>query len=389
MSSIKRIGVIGGGVSGLLCGYALVKKGFEIFLVDHADFRDFKFKDRRAIVLSEASRSILQRIELWQKIKPFCTPIKEVQVSEKRAFGRIKFNAEELGLPALGWSIRANELLMVISKAVLESPNVVLKMKKSFKDFHINEKILSLKLDDGSTEEVKNIDFLVGADGIDSKVRRKMGLCFMRKDYNQHAIVGNVATTMKNNGVAIQKIFEQGSLALIPSGNYQYTFILIAKNGHFRNNQQNKKVFLELIIDLCGFPSGRYCSLEVCHDYPIFGSKVIYRQFEKFALVGNSRGSIHPSTAQGLNLGIRDIDELILWLMNDKDYCENSRVSRPKKFVSSREATEIFSNSVAFFYGERYLAKNFIRRASIAAVAMSEKLRKHFIRIGTGIDYIS
>ena len=389
MSSIKRIGVIGGGISGLLCCYALARKGLEIFLVDHADFRDIKFKDRRAIVLSEASRSILQRIGLWQKIKPFCTPIKEVRVSEKRAFGRIALKADELGLGTLGWSICAHDLLMVISNAVLESPNITLKMKKSFKDYDTSKKILSLTLDDGSIESLKNIDFLVGADGIDSEVRRKMGLFFMRKDYGQHAVVGKVATTMKNNGIAIQKIFEHGSLALIPSGDYQYTFIFIVKNDYFKNSHQNKKVFLELIIELCGSPCGRYCSAEVFHDYPIFGSKVLYRQFKKFALVGNSRGSVHPSTAQGLNLGIRDIDELMLWLMNDKDFQKNSKISRSKKFASSREATEIFSNSVAFFYGERYLTKNFIRRATIAAAAMSKNFRKHFIRIGAGVNYIS
>ncbi len=389
MSSINRIGVIGGGISGLLCCYALARKGLEIFLVDHADFRDIKFKDRRAIVLSEASRIILQRIGLWKKIKPFCIPIKEVRVSEKRAFGRIEFNADELGLRALGWSISADDLLMVISKAVLESPNVVLKMEKSFENFHFKEKLLSLKANDGSVEKVKNIDFLVGADGIDSEVRRRMGLFSVRKDYKQHAVVGNVVTTMKNNGVAIQKIFDHGSLALIPSGDRQYTFIFIVKNGHFENRHQNKKIFLELIIELCGFPSGRYCSLEVFHYYPIFGSKVFYRQTEKFALVGNSRGSVHPSTAQGLNLGIRDIDELMLWLLNDGDLCKNARSSRSKIVISSREATEIFSNSVAFFYGERYLTKNFIRRATIAAVAMSKNLRKHFIRLSTGLDYIS
>ena len=83
MSSIKRIGVIGAGFSGLLSCYALARKGLEIFLVDRADFRNINFKDRRAIVLSEASRSILQKFGLWQKIKPFCIPIKEVWVSEK------------------------------------------------------------------------------------------------------------------------------------------------------------------------------------------------------------------------------------------------------------------------------------------------------------------
>ena len=384
MSSIKRIGVIGAGFSGLLSCYALARKGLEIFLVDRADFRNINFKDRRAIVLSEASRSILQKFGLWQKIKPFCIPIKEVWVSEKKAFGRIKLNADELGLQALGWSICAHDLSMVISKAVLESPNVTLKTKKSFEDFHTNGKILSLKLDDGSTETIKNIDFLVGADGIDSEVRRKMGLFLVRKDYDQHAVVGKVATTMKNNGIAIQKIFEHGSLALIPSGDYQYTFIFIVKSVYFKRNYQNKKIILELITDLCGFPFGRYCSLEVFHDYPIFGSKVLYRQFKictsrKFTRLPSSFYSTR------LNLGIRDIDELMQRIMNDEDFLESSRISKLKKFRSSREATEIFSNSVAFFYGERYITKNFIRRATIAAAAISTNFRKHIIRIGAGV----
>ena len=75
--------------------------------------------------------------------------------------------------------------------------------------------------------------------------------------------------------------------------------------------------------------------------------------------------------------------------MNDEDFLENSRISKLKKFRSSREATEIFSNSVAFFYGERYITKNFIRRATIAAAAISTNFRKHIIRIGAGVNYIS
>ncbi|OUU75399.1 MAG: hypothetical protein CBC29_03640 [Methylococcaceae bacterium TMED69] len=389
MSSIKKIAVIGGGISGLLCCYALAVKGFEIILVDNEDFRDIPTNDQRAIVLSEASKIILQSIGLWQKIQPFSIPIKEVWVSEKKVFGRIKFNANELGLGALGWSICAQDLFMIISKAVLEKPNVVLKMKRLFEDFRTSENILSLELVDGSTEQVKNVDFIVGADGFDSKVRRKMRLHVTRKDYNQDAVVGNVVTTVKNTGVAIQKIFQHGSLALIPSGDYHYTFIFIVKKGFFKNYYKNKKALLDLIIELCGFPFGRYCSLEVCHDYSLFGSKVFYRHLKKFALVGNSRGTIHPSTAQGLNLGIRDIDELISLLNSDENFYNKSKVSKSKQFLSSRKSTEIFADLVALFYGERYLTTNFIRRVTIAAVATSRKLRKQFGRIGTGIDYIA
>ena len=388
MSSIKRIAVIGGGVSGLLCCYALATKGFEIILVDDVDFRDITTNDRRSIVLSEASKVILTGIGLWQKIELFSIPIKEVWVSEKRSFGRIKFNANDVGLEALGWSICAQDLLMIISKAVLQKSNVVLKMKKSFEDFRINEKILILKRIDGSTEQVKNIDFIVGADGIGSNVRKKMGLSSTRKDYKQEAVIGKVVTTKKNNGVAIQKIYQNGSLALIPSGNYHYTFIFIVKKGSLKNYTQKDKAFLDLIIELCGFPFGRYYSLEVSHDYPLFGSKVFYRHLKNFALVGNSRGTVHPSTAQGLNLGIRDIHELILSLTSNENFDKNSCVLRAKNFSSSREVAEIFANSVALFYGERSMITNFIRRAIIATLATSKKLRKQFIRIGTGVNFI-
>ena len=88
-------------------------------------------------------------------------------------------------------------------------------------------------------------------------------------------------------------------------------------------------------------------------------------------------------------MGIRDIDELISLLNSDENFYNKSRVSKSKQFLSSRKSIEIFAHSVAFFYGERYLTTNFIRRATIAAVATSRKLRKQFGRIGTGIDYIA
>ena len=114
----------------------------------------------------------------------------------------------------------------------------------------------------------------------------------------------------------------------------------------------------------------------------------MYRHLKKFALVGNSRGTVHPSTAQGLNLGIRDINELILLLTSNEDSCKKSSVLKSKSFFSNRGVTEIFASSVALVYGERYMITNFIRRATIATVATSKKLRKQFIRIGTGIDFI-
>ena len=130
-------------------------------MIDSRDPRTVENSDQRAIVLSEASKIILQRIGLWDSLSRFCTPIEEVWVSEKRAFGKVKLVASEVGLDALGWAISAKDLLMVINNCVYQNANITIKANHLFKDFSEPRKILHLKSNSGSGVAIKILSSLL------------------------------------------------------------------------------------------------------------------------------------------------------------------------------------------------------------------------------------
>ena len=70
----------------------------------------------RPIVLSYASRLILERVGVWRSLAP--TSIETIHVSRARGFGRTVFDAADVGVPALGYVLEYSELLRALHGAV-------------------------------------------------------------------------------------------------------------------------------------------------------------------------------------------------------------------------------------------------------------------------------
>src|ERR687895_2343157 len=72
----------------------------------------------RPIVLSYASRLILERIGVWGTLET--TPIEAIHVSQAGGFGRTVFDAADAGVPALGYVTAYGSLLKVLRSASSE-----------------------------------------------------------------------------------------------------------------------------------------------------------------------------------------------------------------------------------------------------------------------------
>src|SRR3954464_13296598 len=63
----------------------------------------------RPIALSHASRLILERLGVWERLT--VTPIERIMVSQARRFGRTGLDAADAGVPALGYVTDYSALL--------------------------------------------------------------------------------------------------------------------------------------------------------------------------------------------------------------------------------------------------------------------------------------
>ena len=89
----------GAGPVGCALALALRDSGLRTAILEPSPSR-FTF---RPIALSYASRLILERVGVWERLET--TPIETVLVSQQGAFGRARLEAKDAGVPALGYVV--------------------------------------------------------------------------------------------------------------------------------------------------------------------------------------------------------------------------------------------------------------------------------------------
>ena len=72
----------------------------------------------RPIVLSYASRLILERVGVWSVLRT--TPLETIHVSQAGGFGRTVLGAADAGVPALGYVTEYSALMRVLREASQE-----------------------------------------------------------------------------------------------------------------------------------------------------------------------------------------------------------------------------------------------------------------------------
>ena len=137
----------------------------------------------RPIVLSHASRLILERVGAWQRLAP--TPVERIHISQQGGFGRTELLAADAGVPALGYVLEYGVLLDALLGLVAE------------------RKIPIAPAPAGAL-------LTVHAEGTSDAATRK--------DYGQDAVVALVSTRPAALATALERFTPEGPLALLPLG---------------------------------------------------------------------------------------------------------------------------------------------------------------------------
>src|SRR5437868_4058153 len=96
--------VRGAGPVGCTAALALRQGGLSVALVDPNPATPAF----RPLALSYASRLILERVGVWQRLA--VTPIERILVSQAASFGRTRLDAADAGVPALGYQTEYADL---------------------------------------------------------------------------------------------------------------------------------------------------------------------------------------------------------------------------------------------------------------------------------------
>jgi 2-octaprenyl-6-methoxyphenol hydroxylase len=265
--------------------------------------------DPRVLALSDATRLRLCSLGFPAQ----ATPIHHIHVSEQSRYGQVRMKADELGLRALGWTVRYGELVQCLS-ASLEKRGVSV-----FRPAHVrfahrsgDESLEVLELDDG-TEYTVNLR--VDAEG---GLYGEAGERDQVVDYDQWALVSEVTARIEpglldqHNTLAFERFTSEGPLALLPISTDQTRYSLVwcaSREQVERRLQLPVSVFCQELRQ----QFGRRVQIEQVDARKSFPLGMNWREKlvqGRRVAIGNAAQILHPVAGQGLNLGLRDAMQL-------------------------------------------------------------------------------
>lgn len=261
--------------------------------------------DPRVLALSDATRLRLSALGFPVN----AVPINHIHVSERGGFGQVRMRASEMGLRALGWTVRYGDLVNALSTSV-EKLGV-----RVFRPAHVKfahrspvDSLEVLELEDGTEFTVGlRVDAEGGLYGEAGERDRVI-------DYSQHALVSEVTANIDvtvlegNNTLAFERFTQEGPLALLPISVDQTRYSLVwcagqaavqrrlmADDSEFFDELRQafgRRVTVTSVGKRMSFPLGMNWRNQL-----VQGRRVA---------IGNAAQILHPVAGQGLNLGLRD-----------------------------------------------------------------------------------
>lgn len=299
-----EVAVIGGGLAGMIAAVALARGGRNVALVAPPAPKE----DRRTTALMDQSIRFLDRLTLWEKLRPAAAPLSSMRIID--GTNRLlrapttTFRSAEVGLDAFGYNFPNKALMDVLETAIAAEGNIT-RFTGMAETIGVAPEAVTVTLADG--EEIV-ADFAVGADGRKSKLRETVGIDVRTWSYPQSAMVLNFAHTLPHQNISTEFHTEHGPFTQVPLPGNRSSLVWV-------QNPSDAAARIELsLAELGNVVEERMQSIlgkvtveEGAQIWPLSGMMAHRFGKGRVALVGEAAHVFPPIGAQGLNLSLRDI----------------------------------------------------------------------------------
>lgn len=294
--------IVGGGLAGASLAVALRKSRMNVALVEtRPPVRPAGF-DQRVYAISPASQAFLQDLGVWENmaLERLC-PVSEMAISGD-AGGFLRFSAYDSGLSELAWICESSVMQHELWETVRRQHNVSLFCPAECDVLIRDESGITLKLSDGRTLRSR---LVVGADGVRSWVRSRLGIDARFTPYDEHAIVANFRVDRAHHDVAFQWFLGDAIVALLPLPEQMMSLVWSAPDDEAAALMAlSDEAFCRHVerTTQCG-------TLEIVTAraaFPLRLMRVDQLVCERGVLIGDAAHAIHPLSGHGINLGFQD-----------------------------------------------------------------------------------
>lgn len=308
--------VSGAGAAGLAATIALATSGFSVLCAGRIDTT----AAGRTVALFEGSLRFLRQIGVWHRFESEAQAIKAIRMIDDTGpflpVPPLYLDAREIELPALGANVENDRLVRELAEEAAGLPNVTL-TGTLLADIVIDAD--GVTVEDGAGRRYR-AKLLVGADGRNSPARACAGIAARSWRYPQVALTALVAHRKPHDGISTEFHTRSGPCTLVPlKGTAAHphrsslVWLMAPREAERRRALSDAALALELqhqtrsTVGRITFEAGR-------GFFPMGGLKVNRLIAPRVALIGEAAHAFPPLAAQGLNLSLRDIAQLLATL---------------------------------------------------------------------------
>lgn len=365
--------IVGGGLAGNCLALALKDTGIKIAIVE-ANTRDQLFNSPagdRALALAAGTVKILDSLGIWQGISQAATAIKQIHISDRGHFGKVRLSAVKEHIDALGFVITARAIETHVAELVSQT-NIQVICPGRVAGLMSSQSEVGVSIKQGHESLSLTAKLLVGADGGHSSIRKLLDITQQITEYGQTALVTTVKSTLPNNNTAYERFTSSGPLALLPVGPYHCSVVWTRSTEDAEALMAgNDADFLNELQQCFGYRLGELKLTEPKRAFPLTLIRAEKMVSGRAVIIGNAVHQLHPVAGQGFNLGLRDVVRLAEMLINQyeagqdigaADFLTRYAASRQK----DHDKTIRFTDNVVRIFSNDWLALAAARNMGLA-----------------------
>jgi len=384
--------IVGGGLTGLTLACAVAGAGPSVLLIERQPLAAATAPgfDGRVTAIAQASRRLLAALGVWSELAADAEPIRDIRVGERHSPLTVHYDHRAVGDQPLGHIVENRRLRGALLRRAqaLVGHGLTLAAPAAVAGVRWREAGAHLRLADGRT---LSGGLVAAADGRNSPTRGATGIDVLRWEYRQTGIVATIAHERPHCGLAIERFFPEGPLALLPMTGRRSSIVWAAQD---RLAQElialTDDAFMGELEERVGGTLGALTLAGPRWHYPL--SMVQARRYtgRRLALVGDAAHAIHPLAGQGWNLALRDVAALAELVVDAQRLGLDpgaaallARYERWRRFDSL--ALIAITDGLNRLFGNDLLPLRVVRELGLGVVERIAPLKQFFMRHAMGV----